>query len=144
VKREKQDRYGMEEAEVSARQSKDPSTNVGACILRPDGTVASKGWNGFPRKIEDKPELLADREAKNRRTIHAEMNAILTAREPLHGYTLYCTHISCERCAVHIIQAGIERVVFKKPSEEFMERWGASIDLAVELYREAGVSVTLL
>lgn len=146
MRQEKQDRYGMREAETAAAESKDPSTKVGACILRPDGTVASKGWNGFPRGIEDRPELLEDREQKYLRTIHAEMNAILTAREPLHGYTLYCTVMPCVKwlCTVHVIQAGIKRVVVPAQCVEHTSRWGEPHNLALELFAEAGVEVTLV
>lgn len=142
MRREKQDAYGLKEARTSAGESKDPSTQVGACVLRHDGTVASKGWNGFPRGIEDRAELLNDRQAKYARTIHAEMNAILTAREPLHGYTLYCTAAPCSDCAKHMIQAGIKRVVAPRPSDDLLERWGTSFVIMEELFEEAGVELT--
>ena len=62
--------------------SKDPSSRVGAVIVRPDRTVASVGFNGFPRGVEDSQDVIADRDAKLLRTIHAELNAILAAKEP--------------------------------------------------------------
>jgi dCMP deaminase len=130
--------------EYIAKWSKDPSTKVGAVIVRPDRTIVSTGYNGFPRGIADKPELLASREEKYKRVIHAEVNAILTAREPLTGCTLYCSLMTCERCAVIVIQAGIKRVVAQKMSIEQEERWGEALKLAHQLYAEAGVQVTQL
>lgn len=125
--------------------SKDPSTKTGSVIVRPDSTVASLGYNGFPRSIKDSPELLNNREEKYKRTIHCEMNAILSARESVNGYTLYnWPGQSCERCAVHIIQAGIARVIAPKIDNEFNNRWKESHKLAEELFKEAGVEVVYI
>ncbi len=125
--------------------SKDPSTKTGSVIVRPDGTVAAVGYNGFPRTIKDNQELLDNREEKYKRTIHCEMNAILSARERLDGYTLYnFPGQSCDRCAVHIIQSGIARVVSSKIDNEFTERWKDKIKLAEELFAEAGVEVVYI
>lgn len=97
---------------VNASMSKDPSTKVGAVIVRPDKTVASMGMNGFARGCDDHPSLYADRDTKYARIIHGEMNAILTAKEPLTGYTLYTYPMPpCERCAAHVIQSGIKHVI---------------------------------
>jgi dCMP deaminase len=125
-------------AEV-ASWSKDPSTKTGAVIVRPDRTIASVGYNGFARGCNDDPAIYAIRDEKYQRVIHAEMNAILSAREPLHGYTLYSTLMTCDRCAVHIIQAGIRRVVAPPVPPDLMERWGPMIDRARRCFGEAGV-----
>lgn len=132
-------------AEYVSTRSKDPSTKCGAVIVRPDRTVASIGYNGFPKKIEDTPALLQDRAEKYKRVIHCEMNAILSAKEPLEGCTLYVwPFLTCERCAVHVIQAGVTRVVAPRATEEQLERWADSFALAMDLYREANVEVTIL
>lgn len=130
-------------ADVIGQRSKDPRTQVGAVIARPDNTIAATGYNGFPRQIEDKPELLADRDAKYKRVIHAEMNAILTAQEPLKGYTLATSLCPCENCAKHVIQVGIARVVFPEIDDALMQRWAGKIDFAtsLEMFDEAGVEV---
>ena len=121
--------------------SKDPSTQVGAVIVRPDKTVASLGFNGFPRGLSDAPELYADRETKLARTVHAEMNAILSAHEPVRGHTLYCSHPVCVGCAPHIIQAGISRVVWPASvAYSFAERWRPSVAQSTALLDEAGVA----
>jgi dCMP deaminase len=76
-------------AAVVASWSRDPSTKVGAVIVRPDKTIASVGYNGFPRQMRDTPERYADREEKYSRIIHAEVNALLHARESVTGYDMY-------------------------------------------------------
>ena len=98
-------------ADLVGSWSKDPSTKVGAVIVRPDRTIASVGYNGFPRGSFDR---YGSREDKLMRTVHAEANAILSAHEPLHGYTLYVTPLHpCANCAGLIIQSGIKTVHYK-------------------------------
>ena len=133
----------LELASLVSSWSKDPSTQTGAVIVRSDKTVASMGFNGFPRQIEDTPELLNNREEKYKRVIHCELNAIINAREQLNGYTLYnWPGQSCSRCAVHVIQAGIIRVVsYWDKDSSFIQRWFEDMKLAEFLYIEAGVKV---
>lgn len=122
-------------AEHVGRWSKDPSTKVGAVIVRPDRTIASLGYNGFPRGVKD---VYQDREDKLLRTVHAEMNAILSAREPLHGCTIYVSPLfPCANCAAAIIQAGIKTVIARmgQPREE----WAKSFNTARGMFREAFV-----
>lgn len=98
-------------ADLVGSWSKDPSTKVGAVIVRPDRTIASVGYNGFPRGVED---VYTTRDAKLLRTVHAEANAILAAQEPLRGYTLYVTPLHpCANCAAYIIQSGIKEVHYR-------------------------------
>lgn len=125
-----------------ASYSKDPSTQVGCVIVREDQTIASTGFNGFPRFMEDKPERLANREDKNSRTIHAEVNAILNAHGSVDGCTAYVTAPCCTACALVLIQSGIERVVFSAPSQGLRERWGESISKAKSFFEEAEVEMT--
>lgn len=130
-----------------ASWSKDPSTRVGAVIVRPDRTVASVGFNGFPRKCSDDVELYLDRETKLSRIIHAEMNAILHAKERVDGYTLYVWPPSpspacCDRCAAHVIQAGITRIVHVEGDEIASERWKAALDSSQRMFDEAEVEIS--
>jgi len=133
-------------AEYVSTASKDPSTKTGGVIVRPDKSIAAVGFNGFPRAIKDDPELLNNREEKYKRVVHSEMNALLNAHGPVHGYTLYnWPGQSCARCAVHVIQAGITRVVSAyKPDSDFAKRWAAEAKLAEELYTEAGVDLVYI
>jgi len=135
----------LEMAQLVASWSKDPSTKVGAVIVRPDMTIASVGYNGFPRGMNDHPTLYEDRDVKLSRIVHAEMNAILHAKEPLTGYTLYTWPVlTCDRCAAHVIQAGIVRVCAPKATPELSERWREQFKKAKEYYLEGEVIVTEL
>lgn len=129
-------------AKEVATWSKDPSTRVGSVIVRPDRTVASLGFNGFPMAMEDHQHLYDNREEKYERIIHAEMNAILTLRERANGYTCYTfPFLSCHRCFVHIAQAGISRVVAPKATEDQLTRWGASFAKTKQYAFDTGVEV---
>jgi len=117
--------------------SKDPSTKVGAVISRPDRTIVSIGFNGFPRRVEDKPHRLLDRDMKLALTVHAELNAILTARQIVEGFTIYTWPLMpCSHCAGAIIQSGLKRVV--SPAD-IPDRWLESMSFSAEIFREAGV-----
>lgn len=142
----KWDRRFIQAAELISTWSKDPSTKCGAVIVRPDKTIASTGYNGFPKGTSDADEFYADRELKYSRVVHAEVNAVLHAREPLHGYSIYTWPSgfsgSCDRCATVIIQSGIKRLVHIRAESDFASRWQEAAERALQLYEEAGVEVT--
>lgn len=128
-----------------AEWSKDPSTKCGAVIAQ-GNKVIGMGYNGFPPAIPDDPELLNDRPSKYARVIHAEVNAIFDAYQKgmnVEGATLYSfppgLAPSCDRCAAHIIRAGIKRVVYYHEDTPMSRRW--SPETALQLYREAQVEV---
>ncbi len=124
--------------------SKDPSTKVGAVIVRPDRSIASLGFNGFPRGVEDDSRL-EDRALKYELIVHGEINAIVHAREPLIGYTLYTwPFMPCSRCSAIVIQAGIKRVVTVEPTDEQTARWASSFKLSEGLLLEAGVELEVI
>lgn len=132
----------LELAEHVAQWSRDPNKKVGAVIVRPDKTVASLGFNGFARGVADDLERYEDRLLKNEMVVHAEMNAILHAREPLHGYTLYVWPFHpCARCAAAIIQSGI-KTIYSLATET--QNWKDSITLAQTMFTEAGVNVIVM
>jgi len=122
--------------------SKDPSTKTGAVIVRPDLTVASVGYNGFAKQMSDHEDLYADRPTKYSRVIHCEMNALLHAREPVEGYTLYTTGMCCDRCAVHMIQAGITRFVWPEDTEDMKSRWSEAFEKTMSYFEEAEVATS--
>jgi dCMP deaminase len=130
-------------AEEVSTWSKDPSSQVGAVIVRPDRTIASVGFNGFPRGVEDCHERIANRDTKLLYTIHAEMNAILSAKEPLKGYSLFVWPFQpCAHCAASIIQSGIKEVYcpFNAHLDSY-ERWADSFKAALQMFDEAEVRV---
>lgn len=111
------DEYFMGVALLSGMRSKDPNTQVGACIVSPDNKILSMGYNGFPIGCSDDefpweregPEL----ENKYFYSTHSELNAILNYRGgSLDGAKLYVTLFPCNECAKAIIQAGIKTVVY--------------------------------
>lgn len=125
--------------------SKDPSTKTGAVIKRPDRSIASVGYNGFPRGVQDTDERLNDRPTKYALVVHAEANAILAASEPLRGFTCYVHPFPpCSSCAGMIVQTGIWRVVAPEPTDEQLERWGDSFKLANTMFTESGVQLDLV
>ena len=130
-------------AEYIATASKDPSTKCGCVIVRPDRTIASVGYNGFPRGVDDRRARYDDRPTKYAMVEHAEANAILNAREPLHGCVAYTTFAPCSSCAAMLIQAGILMVVTRRPTDEQIERWGESFKHAQTMLEEAGVPVAV-
>lgn len=111
------DEYFMGIAQLSALRSKDPSTQVGACIVDSDNKVVSIGYNGMPRGIDD--DLVPwghgeGLESKYLYVCHAEFNAILNTRngEKLSGCRLYVTLFPCNECAKAIIQTGIKEIIY--------------------------------
>jgi dCMP deaminase len=131
-------------AEFVAAWSKDPSTKVGAVLVRPDRTVAAIGFNGFPRGVLDHVERYDDRPTKYEMVVHAELNALLSTREDLENYTLYVTPLPpCGQCAAAIIQRGIGRIVVAM-SKDLPETWAKKWELASTMFSEAGIAVCIL
>ena len=109
------DEYFMGIATLSALRSKDPNTQVGACIVSPEHKILSMGYNGFPIGCSD-DEFTWSREGEDNKylyTTHSELNAILNYRGgSLDGTTIYVTLFPCNECAKAIIQSGIREVVY--------------------------------
>lgn len=127
-------------ASAHAQASKDPSTKIGAVIARPDRTIVSMGYNGFARGVQDWPGRYEDREFKLAAIVHAEANAILTAREPLHGCTISVAGLPpCAQCAAFIIQAGIKEVVSSLDWSDVPERWKPNMAVSRIQFEEAGI-----
>lgn len=144
ARQQKWDMRFLSLAKTVASWSKDPSTQTGAVIVRPDRTVASLGYNGFPRQSSDRLEDYANRDLKLSKIVHCEMNAILSAREPVRGYTLYTwPFMSCDRCAVHVIQAGIKRVVAPEIPADKKDRWAEIMARSEAYFQEAGVELVI-
>jgi dCMP deaminase len=140
------DQRGLALAHAAATWSRDPSTKVGAVILRPDKSICSTGYNGFPRTMKDDETWLRDRDQRLLRTIHAEANAILTAKESIYAYTIYVTAPVCLECAKLIAAASLGRVVMDHNSStpEFKERWRDQILKAKAVLEDSQVRITYL
>ena len=107
-------------AKLSAGRSKDPSTQVGACIVSDENRILSIGYNGTPNNFDDdKFPWNRDGECQNETkypyVCHAELNAILNypgTRKDLRGARVYVDLFPCNECAKAIIQSGIREVVY--------------------------------
>lgn len=111
------DEYFMGIALLSSRRSKDPNTQVGACIVNQCNKIMSVGYNGFPRGCSDDDfpwERSGDEyETKYPYVCHAELNAILNSGgASLEGCRVYVALFPCNECAKAIIQSGIKEVIY--------------------------------
>jgi len=132
----------LELAGLVSTWSKDPSTKVGAVIVRPDKTIVSIGFNGFPQRMLDVEEFYKDKEQKYSRIVHGEINALIFANGPVKGCTLYTfPFVPCDRCCVQMIQAGIIRIVAPKATPELLLRWKDSFDKTRTYCRECGIEL---
>jgi dCMP deaminase len=111
------DEYFMGVALLSARRSKDPNTQVGACIVNPKNKIVGVGYNGFPTGCSD-DEFPWNREGDFLETkypyiCHAELNAVINKiSADLYDCRLYVALFPCNECAKVIIQAGIKEVIY--------------------------------
>ena len=133
------DEYFMGLAHLSAMRSKDPNTQVGACIVDQDNKVVSIGYNGFPRGCNDKV-FPWKREGSMLNTkyayvVHAELNAILNSPRSLKDTILYVSLFPCNECAKAIIQSGIKKIVYE--SDKYADTEG--VKASKKMLEAAGV-----
>ena len=139
------DEYFMGIAVLSSYRSKDPSTQVGACIVNEKNRIMSMGYNGFPAGCDDN-EFPWDREGDAYNTkyayvCHAELNAILNSRGAnLEGCRSYVALFPCNECAKAIIQSGIKEVVYL--SDKYADSPG--VRASKRMFNAAGVKLTKL
>ena len=137
------DEYFMGIAELSAQRSKDPSTQVGACIVSQDNKILSVGYKGMPRACSD-DEFPWDRQGGNLETkyffvCHAELNAILNFRGgTLEGSRIYTTLFPCNECAKAIIQSGVSEIIYK--SNKYAD--SDSVVASTLMFKAAGIKMT--
>lgn len=136
------DDYFMSVAFLTAMRSKDPSTQVGACIVNDQNRIVGVGYNGFPSGIPDealpwgKEAPGGDLDTKHPYVCHAELNAVLNKNaESCRNCVLYSTLYPCNECAKVIIQAGIRRVIYA--SDKHRRR--VSTQASQRLFSLAGV-----
>ena len=109
------DEYFMGIAILAAKRSKDPNTQVGACIVSQDNIIISTGYNGMPKGCSDDeyPWERVGEETKYPYVVHAELNAVLNANgRDLQGSRIYVALFPCNECAKAIIQSGVKEVVY--------------------------------
>ena len=138
------DEYFMGVAMLASLRSKDPSTQVGACIIDKSKRILSTGYNGFPQGCSDdefpwnRDESKGD--TKYQYVVHAELNAVLNASgKDLAGATIYVCLFPCHECAKAIIQSGIKEVIYLSDKYHETSSMGASrrmLDAAGVSYRQ--------
>ena len=109
--------YFMGLAILSAERSKDPSTQVGACIVDKNNKIISVGYNGAPIGFDDDKDMKWERsgeflDTKYPYVCHSELNAILNSKTNVDGCKLFVTLFPCNECAKVIIQSGIKEIVY--------------------------------
>ncbi|CAM3511488.1 deoxycytidylate deaminase [Erysipelothrix anatis] len=138
------DEYFMGLAHLSAKRSKDPSTQVGAAIIDPHKKIVGIGYNGFPIGVSDDEfpwerdgEMLA---TKYPYVVHAELNAILNATTSLRGCSIYVSLFPCHECTKAIVQSGITEVVYEDDKYAATD----SVIASKRMLMSAGVSLRRL
>ena len=142
------DEYFMGVALLSAKRSKDPSTQVGACVVNEDKRIIGIGYNGFPRGCSDDifpwgKESNNVLETKYPYVVHAEANAILNSSSSLKNSTVYVTLFPCNECAKLLIQSGVKHIKYMsdkhknqdstKASKRMLEAAGVTYEQMPEL-----------
>ncbi len=152
------DDYFMSVALLSGKRSKDPNTQVGACILNKNNVIESIGYNGLPKGCSD-DEFPWEKEGEMLNTkypfvVHAELNAILNAKgKDLSGCKIYVALFPCNECAKAIIQSGISEVVYLsdkyantdsvKASKMMFKCAGVELRQLVPSYKEINLSLNI-
>jgi len=133
------DEYFMGIALLSAKRSKDPNTQVGACIVDLDNKIVGIGYNGFPIGCSDDNLPWAREGAANETkypyVVHAEANAILNSTKDIHGARIYVDLFPCNECAKLIIQSGIKEVVYL--SDKYKE--SDTVKASRRMFQMAGI-----
>ncbi len=129
---------------LSAMRSKDPSTQVGACIVNQYNKIVGIGYNGFPIGCDD-DKLPWDKTSENSNetkypyVVHAEANAILNSTKDLHGARIYVALFPCNECTKLLIQSGIREIIYLSDKYKETDSVKASkkmLDLAGVTYRQ--------
>jgi dCMP deaminase len=127
------DQYFMGVAKLSTMRSKDPSTQVGACIINTDKRIVGIGYNGLPTGCDDHAFPWNNTgeftETKYPYVVHAEANAILNATQNLKNSTIYVTLFPCNECAKLIIQSGIKEIVYESNKYQDSKEHQAAIKM---------------
>lgn len=137
------DEYFMGIAMWSSTRSKDPSTQVGACIVSEEKRIISVGYNGLTRGMNDDVfswDSIGEKTnckytTKDYWSVHSELNAILNSHgADLRGSTIYVTLFPCNECAKAIVQAGIKKVVYLS-----MYAHRDLVEITKEMFNKAGI-----
>jgi dCMP deaminase len=136
--------YYMRLAREVASGSKDGSSKFGSILVRPDKTVASIGFNGFPKSIPDNDQYLTDpafREEKYARIVHAEANCLNYNRDfDTSDFHMFVNAHPCDKCALRIASTGVKHVYYEE-KPDFEARWAESLAMAKLIFEEASIAL---
>lgn len=138
-------KYFMELAILSSKRSKDPNSQVGACIVNDDNRIVGIGYNGLPKGMNDDAFNWSRTNdylnSKYPFVCHAEMNAILNSNHILNlkNTTIYTTLFPCNECTKLIIQSGIKKVIYLEHKYPDVDCFKASekmlLECGIKLYK---------
>lgn len=109
------DKYFMNLAEEIANKSDEPGTHVGCVIVDRNKNIISTGYNHYVVDRSSK-YMTDDKPMRYLLSVHAEMNALINAKQSLNNCIVYTTHASCDNCLKHLISAGVKEIIYKYPS----------------------------
>lgn len=139
------DEYFVGIAKLTAMRSKDPNTQVGACIVSPDNRVLSVGYNGAPNGYDDETFPWGVRTGEKYGTkypyvCHSELNAILNFRgnmRELQDARIYVHYFPCTECAKAIIQSGIKEVIYSRNYD--YDGHDIAMEASIRMFQQCGV-----
>lgn len=148
------DEYFMGVSKLSGMRSKDPNTQVGACIVSQENKMLSMGYNGFPKGCSDDEFPWAKEgetlDTKYPYVTHSELNAILNYRGgSLEGAKIYVSLFPCNECAKAIIQSGIKTIIYESdkyamtPSVQASKRMLDGAGVTYYQYKQTGRNIQL-
>lgn len=148
------DEWFMKIMYLVAQKSKDPSTKIGAVLVR-DKRIVSVGYNGLPRGVNDDVPERSQRPIKYNFYEHGERNCLYAAGRygiSTDGTIMYTNGIPCTDCARGVIQSGVSKVVVHKPYEELSskaqqeklrEQWKGHNEISTTMFNESGVKLEI-
>lgn len=139
------DEYFMRMVYLVASKSKDPSSKIGAILVK-NGNVVSSGFNGLPQKVIDFSSRYLNKEIKYQMVAHAECNSIYyAARHGIStaGASLYTNGLVCCECSKAVIQAGITRIIYHEQFAGMNDKWIKSVEFSKIMLDEAGVKIDI-
>ncbi|MEE0014937.1 MAG: dCMP deaminase family protein [Bacilli bacterium] len=138
------DEYFIGIAKLSSMRSKDPSTQVGCCIVSQDNRILSVGYNGAPNGFDDDSfpwaRIGEKLETKYMYVCHSELNAILNYRgnmQDLQGSRIYVRYFPCNECAKAIIQSGIREVIYSHSYD--YDNHSEEMEASIRMFDKCGV-----
>jgi len=138
------DEWFMRMVYLIALKSKDPSTKIGAVLVK-DKRIISTGYNGFPIGVNDLPERYLNKETKYKMVVHGEDNAVLSAARfgiSTKDAVLYTQGVPCNECCKSVIQGGIKEIIIHSVwSEKTGAKWLESQITSEIMLKECGIPI---